>query len=593
MKRISISKDYLIFSFIAIVVVSIIYSILISYTFKQYQKKLNLELENTAILINQTLTSNFNNINNINVLVGAQIAKFDATNLEQIYAIFNDTKYHSVRNSRLFSWSLFDWVDKNNLQTVNSKNGVAKDPPDMSHRDYTVLAPKNPWCLSLSRPAIGNPSGEWVIPVGTGITNKKDEFLGTIVVGINIRELTLELLRKTGPNVNFLVVDQYGHIVLDSDKNSFNRRSLEFLDNKQAGKDIIFNGSKYNYHLSSEKYPYQIYLGYNKLYLKHELASFFFPRITEYFILCFFILSLLFFFRKNLINPITRLSDIADFIVKNAANVPAMPTKLPSLELKSLAKAIENLKEAKLKLEKSNKTLSKTKNELEHYIDISEANEKSRKSLTKQIDYITKEALQGVKDGIDLMSDTLKGKNNIKIDKKSQIEILSLLQQELSYLIDFSSGSVIKETIDSNEIIEYCLDLNRKLIEQKKLKINKDFSKKLPKFYADKTKIILIFDSIINKIAFHLKDNEPLNIDSIHGTHASGEIIKITITANFKPATLELVNNNELSLNSIKTLLILHDATLDLNRIRKQTVLTIKIPIKTEQKHTNVVKLFS
>ncbi|MDB2415506.1 cache domain-containing protein, partial [Rickettsiales bacterium] len=250
------------------------------YTSQQKSNKHILSLE--AKRIEKNLEEAFDYTNRISVYMGKQIAEHGSNDLQYILNLFRKTSGTQYKAQNLFSWSLFDWVAPNNLQLVNSKNGISKSPPDMSHREYTWKSPKHPWTLQVSKPAVGNPSGKWVIPAGTGIVDKDNNYLGAIVVGFNIIELTERVKNNLSEKqVSFIILDNEYRIVMQSTDNDINPASDYYKELFSSNSPFEENSgtisvnSKYNHidyqHYRKIKgYPYTVLTGFNRQIIDKE-----------------------------------------------------------------------------------------------------------------------------------------------------------------------------------------------------------------------------------------------------------------------------------------------------------------------------------
>lgn len=172
-------KNYFIFILATIFLGAITAIILIFLALKSNnESRIELSLKE-AINIEKTISESFGYCNKINSYIGKQIAQHGANDLQFILKTFRQADEMKNRNSQLLSWSSSDFVAPNNLQLVNSKIGIRKDPPNMSERQYCTRSKEKPWSLQVSFPVFGNPSESWVIPAGTGITDDKGKYLGT------------------------------------------------------------------------------------------------------------------------------------------------------------------------------------------------------------------------------------------------------------------------------------------------------------------------------------------------------------------------------------------------------------------------------
>ena len=105
----------------------------------------------------------------------------------------------------------------------------------MSDRQYCLKSPKKPWTLQLSHPVLGNPSGSWVIPAGTGIVNDGGKYLGSVVIGFNLPELESMVEQRLNDPISFIVLDEDMNIILQSQDN----RLIHNNDDRQFRKKNI------------------------------------------------------------------------------------------------------------------------------------------------------------------------------------------------------------------------------------------------------------------------------------------------------------------------------------------------------------------
>lgn len=228
------------------------------------------EAEENAKAINAILAANFEQTEKALIFIGKQIAKKTPDlNLEIIHKIFVQASY-SQGYGDIFSWSLFDWVDDSNLQTVNTLNGVNKtNPPDMSDRLYTLRGGDS-WVLLFSKPVFGNPSNIYVIPVGVQIETKKYPHAGTVVVGINIKKLVNFIVPRLTKTSRFIVVDRRNEKLVFGSYELENNPQTMISNLSLAHQENRYLASKY----MEEKYPYIIKTGYDeKEFWKEVVAS--------------------------------------------------------------------------------------------------------------------------------------------------------------------------------------------------------------------------------------------------------------------------------------------------------------------------------
>lgn len=303
-------KNYFIFILATIFLGAITAIILIFFALKSNDES-RIELSRKeSVNIEKTISESFGYCNKINSYIGKQIAQHGANDLQFILKTFRQADEMKNRNSQLLSWSSSDFVAPNNLQLVNSKIGIRKNPPNMSERQYCTRSKEKPWSLQVSFPVFGNPSESWVIPAGTGITDNNGKYLGTIAVGFDIAELIALVEKRLISQSSFVVLDENFNIILqskDSNTNNENyRKKLTKLNFKEKSgiisDDLNIGKIKYFYYQKFDDFPYIVLTGFNKILLKKEFNNSILPligaslAITLFFLMILHLLKESFFF---------------------------------------------------------------------------------------------------------------------------------------------------------------------------------------------------------------------------------------------------------------------------------------------------------
>ncbi len=220
--------------------------------------KNNLAKKNAKI-IESLLLENFEQSERILIFVGRKIAAEAPTlNLNAINKIFNQVSAIHGANS-LFSWSMFDFVDRNGYQTLNTAHGIRPIPLNVSDRHYNTGRGADHWTLLFSPPLVGNSSDSYVIPIGVQIEVKNDSRAGAVVLGIIIRKLINLIESRVDRNIEFALIDK------KSKKFTIGSQDAE-KNFKDCSYEEIFlrNPNLFAAVEMSERYPYQILLKYNK-----------------------------------------------------------------------------------------------------------------------------------------------------------------------------------------------------------------------------------------------------------------------------------------------------------------------------------------
>ncbi|MDX2049781.1 MAG: hypothetical protein SFT93_01180 [Rickettsiaceae bacterium] len=142
--------------------------------------------------------------NYVMLYMGKQIS-LHQENLEDISAILGNIHSEHYKMNKLFAWTSFDWLDKNNIRIVSQIKGIDKSKVDYSHRSYTEDGRATPWVLHFSEKSIGITGGNLVIPLGMGITDANGEFAGTLAGGLDIIALSRMLESKITDEYSFII----------------------------------------------------------------------------------------------------------------------------------------------------------------------------------------------------------------------------------------------------------------------------------------------------------------------------------------------------------------------------------------------------
>ncbi len=307
MRKKIFSWGYLTFALVAILSVMLVVVIFAYISFRGALAESSISLQKSSKNIASAISESFDYANQINSHIGKQIAHHGARDLKFILELFHEADRIKNKNSELFSWSSFDWVDAKNYQTVNSKLGIRKDPPNMLGRQYVALSSKNPWVLQVSFPIFGDPSNSWVIPVGTGVVDEGGKYLGVITVGFDIAEFSRHVAQKLNSKASFVVLDQDLKIILQSVDIDLARDGDFFWKNfnptifaAESGvleKEIKIGDISLSHYRKISKYPYIILTGFDKSFFYHQFNVLVLPRIIEFICLAIFFLIILYLFK--------------------------------------------------------------------------------------------------------------------------------------------------------------------------------------------------------------------------------------------------------------------------------------------------------
>ncbi len=217
---------------------------------------------------------------------------------------------------------------------------------DVSDRDYMKKSIMEPWKIQIGRPIEGRVSEKWVLPVALGVTDETGEYIGTILISMDIHELTQEMAAATKKSgVSFAIMSQtFITLTQRSEErdfiNQFPLPLLQSIDFKSQPSGILSQGSlldwnsPYVIYETSTTYPYIILLGLSADKSNLTVIDLLLPRLLQLMLMAVFLVSLLWFIRLRLIVPIEKLTEITGAIARGELFRPlpkSGPTEIEEL----------------------------------------------------------------------------------------------------------------------------------------------------------------------------------------------------------------------------------------------------------------------
>ena len=507
LKNNSIARDYfLMFSAILITIVSL--SIWLS--FSVYHSKERIKQE---ILVKQTnridreLSNDFDYIATFLIIIGQEISESGPDDLKKIANILKTPLMINQSINEKFSWAMFDWSDINNKMLVSTAFGIVDKPKDMSHRNYTKSAKNNPWKLQFDSVDIGASSDELVIPAGMGVTDKNNNFIGTVSLGFKILKLVHNIeLALSSQYISFIILDERNKAVLSSadinEKSQSQCISEHFLyDNLVNKAEVASNvvkcgGVYYSYYKKLSKYPFVILAGYKESVADAEYNQILFPAVIGFLVIGFVSLLILLLMRNFFVKPIVQLSKIAERIIHYVPNQKIVIPSTRIKELDILGHQLNNLSHFVVKLKEIERELRVSKSEVERKVQERTIDlEKALSAKTEFLNNISHEirtpvhGFTSVSEGLVEQWNFLNEEKKIRYiqDIANNAKRLGSLVGNLLDMSKFTSGKMVMDfkQIDLNKeiknIIEEC---NILYLVHKNIHMN----------YHDNGEILLIAD---------------------------------------------------------------------------------------------------
>lgn len=372
------------------------------------------------------------------------------------------------------TWNAFSWIDGNNMLSVDGTSGILSKALSMTHRDYLKLTPYNGGQLIFGQPVYGALSQRLIIPVGIGVSSRRDIYLGTLVFGFDIEKIITKLEKTIGNSAISFVFLHDGKYIFGSE--NFSHNNIDFIEKNYSkldsstagdGKAFSFNGifsenHSEIYFKKLKNYPLQIVVSYDQNVYHENLIN---SVLKQILFILIVILSCIILFNKihkKIVNPVTKLSILAQKISEGdfSYNVeePEAEELQDLLEALMLLKnsfereafLVEQLKLANQKIAQENFNKSDFLSAISHDIrnplaaiisfsqfikDGNAESESSRKELAQDIENCALDALQFI---TDLMDVNQAASGEFSINMSHKINIVETIARSIRINRDFA-----------------------------------------------------------------------------------------------------------------------------------------------------------
>lgn len=322
---------------------------------RNFDLKTQEKIKNNAIKLGNQVDDSLIYVENFVNLIATRVSQQNiatsqlvATILESVRPKIDDDKYN------IFTWTLFDFITPDGRVLAASTIGVLEKNITITpnRRSWMIDARFEPWKFHIAKSDIGIVSNEPIIPIGFGVTNKKNKFLGIISLGVNTEKLKKALeLSTEGLITNFAILNS-DHSIITASKNFDLENQTEFQKKLAATLNSSFadvSGSfikienRTFFCLKITHYPDLIIIsGVDKKIANTEFLSEVLPKILNTLYLTIFFLILLYFFRTKLLNPVVTLSESANEIAQG--NTKIIVPQSDIAEVNFLSRSIETVR---------------------------------------------------------------------------------------------------------------------------------------------------------------------------------------------------------------------------------------------------------
>ncbi len=447
-------------------------------------------------------------------------------NLDTINKIITDqNKFDSKSNFEQFlNQKDLSWVDANDNVVIKNKVGILDFPKKVLNSYEVFNAKENSWKLIVSK-ELPSVQGDYsLILTSFGVTDSKGKYLGSVISSIDVNLIQNLLIKNlSSENRNLLILSSHDNkIIFQTDPKNLVKDQAIFthklgnldydkVEEAYLRENILENGIKYDYYKKLTNYPLVILSGYdNHLYQSH-LFKIILTTIYPNIVAGFFLIAALFLFYKRIVQPINSLSSIARKIGStNNSYDQKFPKKINSPEIFDLAKALLRIRFQRVKLEKSNLELTKTKDQLEEAIDIIRKSDVAQIEIIKQI---KKDISKNTAQVFQVLNMLKHNFDNQVYDKNINLFLINSLEHGIGNITKFATDELNKEFVDVHHVINKAVLSQKKEIKIRNIKLEVFYDLKLPKkIFVDQVRLIQILSSVLHKTICLLSEENKVKI---------------------------------------------------------------------------------
>ncbi|MBN8542957.1 MAG: hypothetical protein J0M34_01685 [Alphaproteobacteria bacterium] len=598
----SLHRDFTLLS-LFIVFIFILVSAWVAYeTFEEHVEKTAQELESEALRIDRALIVEIENGSYILESMARQILANDAESLEAINQLFSSFGKRGYTRNNVFSWA-----DDTQGMRVSSNLGILKKAIDVSDRDYIKKAISEPWKVHVGRPVEGRVSQKWVLPLSIGITNQTGEFMGTVTLALDVKQLTHSVSSAVRvASIEYAITNLTLSLItqVSDDEAFFSKRfdleKLTHIDfkNEKSGllsrPTLMDSGTPFRYFEVSSQFPFIIFLSQNPE-AKGGIWGVVLPRLTQLLVIALFLLFVLYTVRKRVIQPVIQLTEDTASIVRGeafSAELQSGPLEIYqlALEIKRMHDYIEERKRIESELRLKNLELIKIK-------ESATLTNQVKADFFSHVGQELSEPVQLILEEIETIKDQHFGPINNPRYQQHAADIYEQAQQLLAMLQDIKAISEAETgliALNEAEIdIQFALQKCVRIFKERStygIDATIDINNVLPKIRADELRIKQLILNILNFAAPQLSSGDVIRIST---TMKGGDMLvvlayssnarerrKNRAASSFIPIDATPQNTQlGLGMALARLLIALHQGTMEIKTLPDQTTtITVRFP---------------
>lgn len=505
------------------------------------------------------------------------------TDLKQIEALLTST---GNINLRKMTRSYVSWATPDGRVVVSGKEGILnKNFPDITKRRYYESAKQNPWKLQFADPTKSLFSTSFVLPTAMGVVDKDRQHIGYLVLGLRVEHIH-QLLAARANGLSFMMFDEHGNLILNSSDNINNlddllegKKLLKLMafNNGYLSESLLLGGIEYSNYEKMSKNPYFIVTGMST---KMQHKAFLYkvaPRLCEFFFMGVFCTILLYFFRKKIIAPIVRLSQIALSISEGHTNIKN--PKQNSQEMSMLAKAL-------LLVTRSIRKNEYYKRKLEKFNELSKKSDQAKEHFMKKIRSELNLPLREIIFYSNMLFNNFTEKTKVLFTNKQVLECLEGIKKAIAHIRSKTGDSLELSVFDLNALIHQTMQINLKSALIKQIKFTSHFQADIPKICADELRLKQIFVSLLSRSIENSPEQSSISLSTkfdLISEHPGFKIVIKDQSFGLEENELnrikqklgdgnesEIFDLTNIQFESIEKLIAMHDGKIDIKNIQQE-----------------------
>lgn len=325
--RLSFSRDFTALTVLVVFVLALIAGWTVYETYQRHSESVINQLETEATRIDRTLVLEFEKASYLLESMARQILHIGPDNLKEISRLLRSfDEKETVLN-------IFAWIDREQQVVVTSDSGGLARPIDVSDRDYMKKTIIEPWKVQIGRPIKGRVTGKQVIPLALGVNDYQGNYIGTILVSIDIDLLVKGIKQQLYLSdtsfaiiTDSLMVVAESSPVLDFVNVHFPVERLQRLDEeakdrktRKAAVSLLWDKNKLLTHSQrSAGYPYVFLLGLNPQTQLGQFYLLLWKRTVPLFGVAVLLVFILWIIRHRVVMPLQELASATEKLTQGS-----------------------------------------------------------------------------------------------------------------------------------------------------------------------------------------------------------------------------------------------------------------------------------